>query len=120
MTLVRSKTGMPSVMHTMREMPASAASKIAPGRAHWRHVDHRGIRFGRPNRLGDGIEDRNPGGEGLTSLPRSDPGDEPGAILEHLLGVEGAITAGDALDDEAGVPVGEDAHAAPFATSTTF
>jgi hypothetical protein len=44
------------------------------------------------------------------ALAGRDATDDVGAVLAHLLGVEGARGAGDALDDELGVLSDEDGH----------
>jgi succinyl-CoA synthetase beta subunit len=38
------------------------------------------------------------------------PADDLGAVIEHLLGVEAALGAGEALDDDLGVLVDQNAH----------
>ena len=47
---------------------------------------------------------------GLPALAGDDAGDDVRAVLDHLLGVEGAFFSGQALHDEPGVLVNEDAH----------
>src|ERR1043166_4292368 len=58
--------------------------------------------------------------EALSALSRRHPGDDMGAVGDHLAGVEGAVAAGDPLDLAPRVLVDEDAHAAfpPFAYAT--
>ena len=43
-------------------------------------------------------------------LPGRDAADHPGAVGDRLLGVEGALAAGQALADDPGVLVDEDGH----------
>src|SRR5512146_1258580 len=89
---------------------------------HRRHVDHRCVRAGCGDGVGDGVEDRHRVLEFLAPLPGRDAGHDPGAVLHHLLGVERAVAARDPLHDDGRVLVDEDAHAAlpPFANSTAF
>src|SRR5690606_16505283 len=75
-----------------------------------RHEDHAGVGAGLPGRLADGVKHRDAAEHGLPALARRDAADDLGAVGERLLGVEEADLAGDALDDEAGVLVDEDAH----------
>src|SRR5204863_506680 len=56
------------------------------------------------------VEDRDATLELLSALPRRDPGNHRGAILQHLLRVERSVAAGDALHQQASVLVHEDAH----------
>ena len=49
---------------------------------------------------------------GLAALARRHAGDDPGAVGLHRAGVEVALAAGDALDDEPRLGSDEDAHAA--------
>src|SRR5574338_524466 len=84
------------------------------------HVDDGRIGAGRLHRFGHGIEDRDLPLECLAALARRDAGDDLGAVLQHLLGVERAVAAGDALDEQPGALVDEDAHAAfPFPAAAT-
>jgi len=46
----------------------------------------------------------------LTSLARRDTSDDRGAILQHLPGMERALAAGDALHDDAGGTIHENAQ----------
>ena len=63
------------------------------------------------HRLLEGVEHRHLVLELLAALPGRDAGDQVGAVGEHLLRVERARAAGDALAHHAGVLVDEDAHA---------
>ena len=47
---------------------------------------------------------------GLTAFARGHAAHDVGAVLDHLAGVEGAFGAGEALDDDAGIFVDENAH----------
>src|SRR4029077_10271952 len=53
------------------------------------------------------------------AFSRCHPSDDPGTVLQHLARVERALPARDALHQEPGVLVGEDAHAASLASCTT-
>ena len=74
-----------------------------------RHVDRGGGGAGRLLGLGDGVEDRQ-ADVGLAALSGRDAADHPGAVGDGLLGVEGALGAGEALADDRGVLVDEDGH----------
>src|SRR5579859_1163552 len=54
------------------------------------------------------------------ALAGSDAANDVGAVLDHLLRVESAFAAGEALNDEASLFVNQDAHRAPPARATTF
>ncbi len=99
---------MPSVMHTISLMPASAASRIASAAkaagtkimltsapvsrtAAW-VVEHRHAEV-----LG-------------TAAPGRDPGNDLRAVLDALFGVEGTLPARQALTDDTRVLVDENAH----------
>src|SRR5439155_14666037 len=81
-------------------------------------VDDGGVRLGLAHRLRHGVEHGDDALEQLAALSRRHARDHPGAIGDHLLGVERAVAARDPLDDEARGLVDEDAHAAPFALAT--
>src|SRR5215210_7933086 len=83
------------------------------------HVDHAGVGVCFCDRFGDDVEDRDLALEFLSALPRGDTGDHPGAVLEHLPGVEGPFPARDPLDDQPCVLSNEDAYAASRASRTT-
>src|SRR5229473_4616946 len=81
--------------------------------------NHRGVCAGGLRGVGDGVED------GALEMFRStfagsDAADHVCAVLDHLLGMKGAFTAGEALDDQASVFVYKNAHRAPPARATTF
>jgi hypothetical protein len=57
-------------------------------RTHRRYVDDRCVGAGLGDRLGHGVEDRDRALEGLSTLPRRDPGHHLGAVFDHLLRVE--------------------------------
>ena len=50
---------------------------------------------------------------GLATLTGRHPADHPGAVGDSLLGMEGALLAGDPLADNSCVPVDQDRHAVP-------
>ena len=49
----------------------------------------------------------------LAALPGRDAADHPRAVGDRLLGVEGALRAGEALADDLGVLVDQNGHSAP-------
>ena len=69
--------------------------------------------------LADGVEDRNAEMLGAALAGRH-AGDNFRAVLDHLLRVEAAFAAGEALHDQASVLVDQNAHRAPPARVTTF
>src|SRR6185312_5398317 len=90
------------------------------GRAGRRHVDHRRLAAGFLARFRDGVEDRQ-----IEMLAAAFAGrgaaDHLGAVLDGLLGVKGAVLAGEALADDLRVLVDEDGHqAASFTAFTIF
>ena len=62
-----------------------------------------GVGAGLPDRLLDGVEDGHLPLEARAAAARGDAGHDLGAVGQHLLGVEAAGRAGDALDEDAGV-----------------
>ena len=50
----------------------------------------------------------------LAAAPGRDAADQLGAVGDGLLGMEGALLAGEALADDPGVLVDQDAHALTF------
>src|ERR1700757_1989651 len=54
------------------------------------------------------------------AFARSYAANHVGTVFDHLLRVEGTFAAGEALYDEFGLFVDEDAHRAPPASETTF
>ena len=74
-----------------------------------RHVDHRGVRAGLPHRVAHGVEHRQAQMR-LPALARRDAADHLRAVGNRLFGMEGALLAGEALADDLGVFVDEDAH----------
>ena len=74
-----------------------------------RDEDHAHVGPGLLDSLGDGVVDRTVEVR-RAALARRHARDDVGAVAEHLLGVEAALLASDALDDEAGILVYEDAH----------
>src|SRR5262245_32315137 len=85
-----------------------------------RDIDRRGIGAGLGDGGGNRVEHRQ------AELDRAaaaggDAADHAGAIGDRLLGVEGALGAGDALADDLGLAVDEDRHhAASLTAATTF
>src|SRR5258706_9844193 len=73
------------------------------------HVDDRCVRAGRAHRIGDAVEHRH-AMHLRAALAGRDPGDDARAVLEHLLGVKRAVATRDALHDDPGRLVDEDAH----------
>src|SRR5690606_35612518 len=90
------------------------------GRERRRHVDDRGRGAGRGDSLADGVENRQV--EMLRpALPGRDAADHLRAVGHRLLGMEGALRAGEALADDLRVLVDEDRHqAASLTAPTTF
>src|SRR5713226_10645699 len=81
--------------------------------------NHGGVCAGGFRGVGDGVED------GALEMPGaafagSDAAGHVCAVLDHLLGVEGAFAAGEALDDQTRFFVDQNAHRAPPARATTF
>jgi hypothetical protein len=104
-------TGMPSVMQTISGISASIASRSRRG-AGRRHIDHRRVGAGlsRPSATVSktGRLSRCTG-RSSPPLP-GDAADHLGAVGDRLLGVEGAVLAGEALADDLGVLVDQDGH----------
>jgi hypothetical protein len=110
-------TGTPSVMQTMNSIPASAASNIASAAKAGRDVDDRGVGAASLTASSTVLKIGTCPSNFWPPLPGVTPGDDLGAVLDHLPGVERAVAAGDALNDQAGVLVDEDAHLpSPFAS----
>src|SRR5215208_707799 len=87
------------------------------GRTVRRDVDDAGVGAGGLHGVVHRVEHGDAALEALPALPRGHAGDDPGPVLQHLLGVERAVAARDPLDDDGGVLVDEDAHAPlPFAS----
>src|SRR5205807_5510847 len=85
-----------------------------------RHVDDAGGRAGLGARLMHGVEHRQVEVLGAALAP-GDPADHPRAIGDRLLGMEGALRAGEALADHRRRRIDEDRHhAASSTTATTF
>src|SRR5690606_23351509 len=79
------------------------------GRERRRHVDDGGVRAGLVHRVLHGVEHRQ-ADVLLATLARRHAADDPGAVLDHLFGVEGALRPGEALDDDLGGFVDQHAH----------
>ena len=71
--------------------------------------DHRRVRARLGDGVRDGVEDRDPL-DVLAALARRDAGDDLGAVALVAEAVEGALGAGQALDDELRVLVDDDRH----------
>ena len=106
---------MPSVMQKIvRDAGVRRPRGSRPGRRRPGTKMHGGVGAGLGDRLGDRVEDGDPVVERvLAALAGRHAGHDVGAVVQHLAGVELALAAGDALDDEPRVAVDEDAHAAP-------
>src|SRR5262245_15436911 len=87
------------------------------GREARRHEDHGGVRGCRLDRVVDGVEDRD-GIDRMAGLAGGHAGDDLGAVGLVAGRVEAAFAARDALDDQPGRRVDEDAHAGAPASST--
>src|SRR4029077_7892279 len=74
---------------------------------------------GRCDRVGDGVEDGY-AKVGRAALARADSAHEPGPKSVHLLRVERAFAARDALDDDLRGGVEKDAHLTPTRVSWTI
>src|SRR6267142_2368201 len=84
-----------------------------------RDEDHGSIRSRGFRGVGDSIE--NGPLEMLgAAFAGGDAADDIRSVLDHLLRVEGAFAAGEALDEQARFFVNENAHRAPPASATTF
>src|SRR5580704_7569881 len=84
-----------------------------------RHEDYRSVGARAFHGFGNGIEYGALQMLGAAFARRNSPNDV-GSILNHLLRVEGAFTAGKALNDQACFFVNKNAHRAPPARATTF
>src|SRR5712664_116282 len=81
--------------------------------------NHRGVCAGGFRGVGDGVEDGALEMFGA-AFAGCDAANHVRAVLDHLLGVEGAFAAGEALNEQASIFVYKDAHRAPPARATTF
>src|SRR5262249_47751874 len=81
-----------------------------------RHVNHRRVRARLLDGISDGVEHRRAFELGA-AFSRHHTGDHVGAVFLRALGMKGAGLAGDALHQEAGIFVDENAH---LASSTIF
>ena len=77
-----------------------------------RDEDHRRVRARLGDRVRDGVEDGHTL-DVLAALPRRDAGDDLRAVALVAEAVEGALRAGQALDDELRVLVDDDRHTPP-------
>src|SRR5690606_36960235 len=83
-----------------------------------RHVDDRGIRAGALHGLGHRAEHRQ-AQVGGAALAGGHVADHLGAVFDGLFAVEGALRAGEALADDLGVLVDQNAHWLLSAALTT-
>src|SRR3954447_11430423 len=79
------------------------------GGARRRNIDHARVAAGLLLRLGHGVEHRQTE-MCAAAFARRGPADHPGAVGDSLLGMEGAVLAGEALADDLGVLVNQDGH----------
>src|ERR1700722_17016165 len=90
------------------------------GRTGRRHIDHAGVGAGFFARFGDGIEYRQIE-MGRAAFAGRHAADHFRAVGDRLLGMEGAVLAGEPLADDFGIFVDEDGHyAASFTALTIF
>src|SRR5262249_27766014 len=82
------------------------------------HVDHARRRCGLGHGLGHGVEHWQVEVRGA-AFARRDAAHHLGAVGDRLLGVEGALRAGEALADDLGVLVDQDGHQAASLTAVT-
>ena len=99
---------MPSVMATMTRDAGVGGFHDGVGGGGRRHEDHGGVGPGLRDRLGDGVEQRE-AFLGGAALAGHDAADDLRAVVAALDGVKGAGLA-EALAEDAGVLVDEDAH----------
>src|SRR5690606_18896754 len=83
-----------------------------------RNVDHRSVGAGGFHGFLDGVEHRQ-AEVGGAALAGGHAADHLGAVGDGLLGVESALATGEALADDFGVFVDQDAHYLPSAALTT-
>jgi hypothetical protein len=80
------------------------------GREPGRDEDERRVGAGLVDRLGDGVEDRDPL-DVLAALAGGDAGDDVRAVVAVAQAVEAALAPGQPLDDEARLVVDDDRYA---------
>ena len=97
-------------MHTTRSIPASAASIDGVGGKARRHIDDAGVGAGGLHGLLHRVEDRHGAKDPLAALAGGGTAYDVGAVVDHLLGVEIALAAGDALHEQPCVAVDKNAH----------
>src|SRR5580658_4878381 len=89
------------------------------GRAGRRHIDHAGVGAGSFARFSDGVEHRQIEVRRAAFAGRH-AADHFCAVGDRLLGMKGAVLAGEALADDLGVLVDEDGHQAASLTALTI
>lgn len=109
-TFCMSCTGIPSVMQTMSFTPASAASMMASAAKGGGNEDHGGVAVRGLFGFRYSIEDGDLAFKELAALAGGHAGDDVGAEVHAVFGVECAGAAGDALHDQTGVLVNERCH----------
>ena len=118
-TFTMSSTGMPSVMHDDQRDFRIDRFGDRVGRAGRRNIDHARIGAGLFARFRDGVEHRQIEMRRAAFAGRG-AADHLRAVGDRLLGMEGAVLAGEALADDLGVLVDEDGHHAAFFTASTI
>ena len=106
---IMSSVGMPSVMQTASGNAGVGRFHDRVGRARRRHENHGRIGAGCLHGVGDGIEHR-PAFMRRPALAGRDAADDLRAVRRRLLGVEGPLAAGDALNDEARAAIDQYGH----------
>ena len=121
LTLTMSSTGMPSVMQTISGISGVDRFQDRVGGEGRRHIDRASRRRRSSSlRLAHRVEHRQAQMRGAAFAGR-DAADHLGAVGDGLLGMEGALVAGEALADDLGVLVDEDGHYfVPFTALTIF
>ena len=114
--IASSWAGMPSVMHTMKVMPPSAASMIAAAANFGGTTTKDAVAPVAATASLTRVED----GDAVdvaAALAGRDAADDFGAVVAVAQAVESALPAGESLDDHLGVLVNENAHVSSFRRS---
>ncbi len=101
---------MPSVMHTASGDAGVGRFHDRVGRERRRHEDHRRVGAGLLAPPRATVLNTGQPSWVVPPLPGVTPPTTVRAVGRGLLGVEGALAAGEALDDEAGAPVDQYGH----------